>query len=96
MGDPQGRILLYILHPGPEGGPVAHGGPDLLRRIAHYDGDVPDAALHQLLDGVEEDGLVGDGDQLLGVGVGEGPQAAALPAAQDEPLQGAHPPAFLL
>ena len=46
-------------------------------------------ALDELLDGVEEDGLVGDGHELLGVRVGEGAQAAALAAAEDQAFDGA-------
>ena len=96
VGDTQRRVLLDILHAGTEGGAVAHGGTYLIRRIPHDDGDVSDAALHQLLDGVKEDRLIGDRHKLLGARVGEGPQTAALATAKDEALERAYPLALLL
>ena len=87
MGDAEGRFLLDVGDADAEAAAIADGGHDLLFGIADDDADVADAALDEVLDGVEEDGLVGDGDELLGAGVGEGTQAAALAAAKDEPLE---------
>src|SRR5207249_8774761 len=53
------------------------------------DGDVADVRSDERFDGVEQDGLVGDGDKLLRAGIGERAQAASLAAAEDQSLHGA-------
>ena len=86
MGDAQRRVLLDVGDVDAEAAAVADGRHHLLLRVADDDADVADAALDEVLDGVEEDRLVGDGHELLGAGVGEGTQAAALAAAEDQSL----------
>ena len=56
--------------------------------LAHDDADLLDARLDHVVDAVEEDRLVGDGDELLGARVGDRPQAGARAAGEDEALHG--------
>jgi hypothetical protein len=54
--------------------------------VADDDPDVGDPGVPDGLDPVEQDGLVGDGDELLGAGERDRTQASALASAQDEGL----------
>src|SRR4030095_8512475 len=49
-----------------------------------------DAGLGHRLDAVEDDRLVGDGDELLGARVGDGAQAAAGAPRADETFHGSY------
>jgi hypothetical protein len=86
VGQAQGGVL------GDEGdvesplAPVAHGRSDLLLGLADDHPHVTDARLGQGLQPVEEDRLVGHGDQLLRLRVGDRPQPAALPPCEDQTL----------
>ena len=86
VGEPFGRLLRDVGAVGTECGPVADRGPHLGTGLAGDDPDLRDPSRDDGLDGVEEDRLVGDGDELLGAGVGDRPQARALAAAQDQTL----------
>ena len=66
--------------------PVAHRGADLLGRVADDHADLDDPRLGHLLQPVEQDRLVGHRHQLLGAGVGDGAQAGAGAAGQDQRL----------
>jgi hypothetical protein len=67
---------------------VADGVPDFRFRIPDDDGDVRDSGVADGLDGVEQNGLVRDGYQLLGAGVGDGPEARPLTARENECFDG--------
>ena len=74
---PAGRVLPQVAGGEPEGAPVAHRLLDGGRGIPHHDPHVGDAGVPDGLEPVEQDGLVGDREQLLGVGVGDRPQPTA-------------------
>ena len=65
---------------------VADRGPHLRRGVADDDADLLDAGVGDGLEAVEEDRLVGHRHQLLGPGVGDGPQPGAGPACEYERL----------
>jgi hypothetical protein len=56
--------------------------------VADDDGDIADAGVTDGFDAVEQDRLVRDGNELLGAGVGDGPQPRALPAGEDQCFDG--------
>ena len=85
---PERRLLLDVRDRDAEAAAVAHGVPDLLARVADHDADLDDAGGGQRLDPVEEDGLVGDGDELLGRREGDGSEPGPAPAGEDEPFHG--------
>jgi len=87
LRDAQGRRLLDVGDLQAEVAAVAHGSHHLLPRIADHDANAADAGFGQALQGVEEDGLVGDGHQLLGSRVRERTQSGALTPAEDKTLQ---------
>src|SRR3990172_639559 len=83
LGDAAGLELVEVGDLGTEAGAVAGFAADLVAGFGrHDDGDIGDAGLDEVLDDVEEDGLVGDGDHLLGARVGERTQAGALSPPQ--------------
>ena len=63
---------------------VADRRANLRLRVADDDADVADAGGDERLEPVEEHRLVGDRDQLLGARVGDGTEARALAAAQNQ------------
>ena len=91
MSEPQRRFLLDIRDRDAESAAVAHGVADLLARVADHDADLEDSGRGQRLDPVEEDGFVGNGDELLGGREGDGSEPGPAPAGQDEPLHGIAP-----
>ncbi len=82
----EGLFLGEVGDAGAEARAVAHGRTDLLGGVADDDADVGDAHRDQGFDAVEEHRLVGDGDELLGGGVGDGPQPAAGASGEDKCL----------
>ena len=90
---PERRRLAQVGHAQAEARAVADRGLDFGVGVADDDADLVDAGLAQGLEAVEEDGFVGDGHELLGRGVGDGPQPGAGAAAEDEPLHATPPPA---
>ena len=80
------RVLLDVGHARAPPGAVADRRANLGRRVADDDADVADAGPDQRFEPIEEHGLVGDRDELLGAGVRDWPQAGSLPAAQNQPL----------
>ena len=70
----------------PPRGTVTEGGHHLGSRLAHDDADLGDASGHHRLDAVEENRLVGNRNQLLRARVGDGAQAGARTACQDQSL----------
>jgi hypothetical protein len=74
---PAGRVLPQVGGGEPEGAPVTHRVLDRGRGVPHHDPHVGDAGFADGLEPVEQDRLVGDRKQLLGVGVGDRPQPAA-------------------
>ena len=67
---------------------VACGRAHLVARLRRDDDrDVAHRRFDEVLDAVEEDRLVGDGDELLRAGVGERPQPAPFAAADHQTLQ---------
>ena len=53
--------------------------------------DVVDASLDEVFDDVEEDGFVGDGDEVFGASVGEGAETGALSRAKNEAFHRRYP-----
>ena len=85
------RRLAQVGHPQAEAGAVADRGFDFGVRVADDDADLVDAGLAHGLEAVEEDGLVGDRHELLGRGVGDGPQPGAGAATENEPFHATSP-----
>ena len=83
MGEPERRLLLDIGHPHAPLAAVAHRITDLLVGVADHDADLADSGGGQGLDAVEENGLVGDRDELLGGGVGDGAEARSTTSGED-------------
>jgi hypothetical protein len=71
---PERRLLREVGDVEPERRPVPHRGAYLLGGLADDDADLGDAGIADRTQDVEQDRLVRDRDQLLGVRVGEGPQ----------------------
>src|SRR5439155_26606710 len=86
MRQPERRLLLDVGDGDAEAAAVADRVLDLLTRIADDDADVADPRRSQGLDAIEEDGLVGDGNELLGGGERDGPQAGATAPGKDQPF----------
>ena len=63
---------------------VAERGADLVGGVAHDHADVGDARIADRLDRVEEDRLVGHRHELLGAREGDGAQARAFAACENE------------
>jgi hypothetical protein len=74
-----------------EGGAVADGRADLVGGVPDDHADVGDAGRRDGLQAVEQDGLVGDGHELLGRGVGDRPQSGTGSAGEHESLHHASP-----
>ncbi len=82
------RLLLNELDPhlpSPPGA-VADRRTNLLMGIAHHDAQVTNPGRHERLDRIEQHRLVGEREQLLGAGEGEGTQACPLPPTENQPL----------
>ena len=86
VGEAERRLLGDEGHRGAESRAVADRRPHLRAGLAGDDPDLGDAGGDHRLDPVEEDRLVGDGDQLLGAGVGDRPQPGARAPAEDQRL----------
>ena len=86
VGQAQRRLLRDEGDLDPPAAAVADRLADLARIVihAHHDADVVDAGIADRLDHPEEHRLVGHRDQLLGVGVGDGIEARAFTAAEDQ------------
>ena len=65
---------------------VSQGSPDFRRGVADDDANLAHAGFANGLDDADEDGLVGDGYELLGAGIGERVESRALAAAEDQSL----------
>jgi hypothetical protein len=91
VSQPERRFLLDIRDRDAESAAVADGVADLLARVTHHDADLEDSGSGQRLDPVEEDGLIGDGNELLGGREGDGTEPGPAPAGQDEALHGIAP-----
>ena len=87
----EGRGLRDVGDAQAEAGPVTDGRLDLGTGVADDDPHVLDAGGPQRLEAVEQDGLVGDRDELLRGGVGDGAQACTRAAAQDEAFHRVRP-----
>ena len=74
---PSGAVLRDVGDLQAERRAVADRVLDRGRRVADHDPDVGDAGLGDGLQTVEQDGLVGHRQQLLGRGVGDRPQPGA-------------------
>ena len=83
-------LLRDVGDPHAPAAPVAHRLADLLVGVADDDPDLLETGRGERLEPVEQDGLVGDRDQLLGRRVGDRPEAGAAPAREDQPAH-AHP-----
>jgi len=84
VGQTQGLVLDDVGDRDAELGAVPGRLADLGARVGRDDDpDLLDAGSGHRLDAVEQDRLVGDRHQLLGAGVGDGPQAGALAARQN-------------
>ena len=70
----------------PNGEPSPDRRHHLVAGLADDDADLGDPGADHVLDAVEEDGLVGDGHQLLGAGVGDRAEPGAGATGQDEAL----------
>jgi hypothetical protein len=57
-------------------------------RVADHDAEIGDARVPDGFKAVEEDRLVGDGNELLGAGVGDRPEPRAAPAGEDQSFDG--------
>ena len=80
------RVLLDVGDARAPPRSVADGRANLRLRVTDDDADVADARGDERLEPVKEHGLVGDRDELLGAGVGDGTEAGALAAAEDQAL----------
>src|SRR5207249_12306844 len=87
VGNPQWSILLDERCRRAKLRAVPDGCGYLLACIPHDDSDVRYPRLNQLLDRIEDHGLVGDRNELLGVREGKRTEAASFATAEDEPLQ---------
>src|SRR5919202_129373 len=84
VGQAKRRALLNVgdVHaPAPT---AAHRVFDLLRRIADDDADLGNAGVANGLDHPEEDRLVGHGNKLFGLGIGQRVKARTFTTAQDQ------------
>ncbi len=79
-------ILGEVGHVDAEPGPIADRGSDFLAGVADDDADLADPGGRHVLDPVEQDRLVGDRDQLLGLGMGDRAQTSTRAAGEDEAL----------
>ncbi|MNX81683.1 hypothetical protein D3C86_1133780 [compost metagenome] len=86
MGQAQGSLLGDIGDLDAPGRAVPHRSSHLGPGIPDDDADLADPRIPHRLDGVEQDRLVGHGDQLLGGGVGDGAQPRPFPPTQDQPF----------
>ena len=83
-------VLGQVGDLGAELAAVAHRGPDLGPVSADDHADLGDPGGDHRLDPVEQDRLVGDGDQLLGPRVGDRAEPRAFAAGEDERLHRRH------
>jgi hypothetical protein len=86
MGQPQRSLLADVGHAHTEATAVPDGPADLLLRVPDDDPDVLDPGIGHGAKPVEEDGLVGNGDELLRLSVCDRPEPASGPSRQDEAL----------
>ena len=87
VGDPLRRPLDQIRELDAIPRAVAEELADFLRHVvAEDDPDVRDPRVVQVLDAVQDVRLVHEREELLGPGVGEGPQVRAVAARQDDAL----------
>ena len=90
VGEAGRRLLEDVGDLDAEARSVAGGGADLLAGLGRDDdADLLDARGRDRLDPVEEHGLVGDRDQLLGARVRDRAQPRALAAGEDQALHAA-------
>ena len=86
---PAGSSWTMNVDPHAEPRAVPDGLADLVAGLGGDDDpDLLDPGVGHRLDPVEEDGPVGDGDELLGAREGDRLQARALAAGEDEALHG--------
>ena len=85
-GAGRGSEFVVRLPLQPEPAAVTDRVADLLPGVPDHDADLADPRRGQGLDPIEEDGLVGDRDELLGGREGDGAEPGAAPAGQDEAL----------
>src|ERR671919_1915075 len=90
VSQPQWLVLPDVGDVDAPAGSVANRRHDLVAGGADDDADLLDARLDHVLDAVEEDRLVGDGHELLGARVGDGPETAAGAPGEDETFHGSY------
>ena len=91
VGETARRVLLDVGDLGAEGRTVARSLADLAAGLGRDDDhDLGHAGTDQRLDPVEEHGLVGDRDELLGRGVRDRPQARPRAPREDQSLERLH------
>ncbi|MNX65344.1 hypothetical protein D3C86_963990 [compost metagenome] len=88
MGKAQGGFLGEVGDLDAPSRAVSDCRPHLGAGVPDDDADLADPRIPHRLDGVEQDRLVGHGDQLLGGGMGDGAQPRPFPTAQDQPFHG--------
>ena len=86
VSDPQRSILSDERRRGSKLRSITDRRRHLLARITDNNANVRDSCVNELLDRIEDDRLICDRDELLGVRVGKWPEAAPFPAAEDKPL----------
>ena len=86
VGQPAGFVLGQVGDADTPLRAVADRRADLVAGLAGDDADVGDPGRGHVLDPVEEDRLVGHGDQLLGARMGDRPQPCPGAAGEDEAL----------
>ena len=86
MCKPQRRVLGDVGDLDPKLRAITNCCTDLFARLANNDANFLDPCLGHGLDAVKQNRLVGNRHQLLGAGVGDGPEARSRTARQDEAL----------
>src|SRR5262249_54250200 len=84
VSEAEGSVLLDVRDRDAEAPPVTHGVADLLARVTHHDADIGDTGGGERLDPIEEDGLVGPRNELLGGGERDGSQPGPTAAREDQ------------
>ena len=86
VGQAERRVLRQVRDLQPEARAVADGRHHLVAGVADDDADLADPGRGHGLQPVEQDRLVGHRHQLLGAGVGDGSEARAGAAREDQGL----------
>jgi len=86
VGESFGLPLKDVLHFQSEGAPIADPLSDSFVEGSENNRDVPDASLGKVLESVEEDRLVRNGNHVLVATECERPKAGSMPSGKDEAL----------